>query len=97
MSRPSRVHTEDIQNLDLTGRPAEIEISWFANRPIAFMPPDTFPRETLNEIARALVDRGWNQGLRNAEVRVMSAIEQGPQGPYLITVMKARLGYGRIG
>ena len=92
--RPSKVFSEDIRNLNLAGRPHEIEISWFGGRPIAYMPPETFPRETLEQIARALVDRGWSQGVRYAEVRVEQVIDQAPDGPQLLTRMCAELRYG---
>ncbi len=97
-NRPAgRVAFEDILNLNLDGRPAEIDILFFGGRPVAYIPPDHFSRQILNDIARALVDRGWSRGLRDAEVRVESYMEQTPVGPCLLTQMKAALRYARIG
>lgn len=66
-----RVTSEDLQDLpDLSVHPAEIPIATFCGKEIADLAPDAIHRETLNDIARAIVDRGWRYGVRACEITI---------------------------
>jgi hypothetical protein len=65
-----RVVSEDLENLSFDNRPAEIPITTFCGREIADLAPDAIHRDTLNDIARAIVDRGWHYGVRACEITV---------------------------
>jgi hypothetical protein len=66
-----RVLSEDLENLpDLSSHPAEIPITTYMGREIADLAPDAIHRETLNDIARAIVDRGFPYGVRQCEITV---------------------------
>ena len=84
--KPIRVLSEDVSGVDLSQHPAEIDITTFARRPVSEIPPSSFARDTLDDIARAIVDQGWRWGVRWAEVTV----SRNPKG----TRMKAKLSYG---
>ena len=64
-----RVLSEDLSGLpDFTSRPAEVEISTFASRPVSDLAPDAIPSEILRDIGSAIIDRGWRSGVRSCEV-----------------------------
>ena len=68
--RRTRVASEDLDGLSFDAHPAEIPITTFMGREIADLAPDAIHRETLNDIARAIVDRGWRYGVRTCEITV---------------------------
>jgi hypothetical protein len=90
-----RVCSESLENLpDLALKPAEIEISLVGNHPVSEIPASAIPRYFLNDIARALVDRGWRYGVRGADVRVSREYHRARDGrPVGATRVKARLTY----
>jgi len=65
-----RITSEDLSGCDFTGSPAEIPITTYMGREIADLAPDYFHQETLNDIARAIIDRGWRSGVRACEIQV---------------------------
>ena len=86
-----RITTEDISGLNVAGRPQELEITSFGNRPIINLSPSAFPRSVLDDIARAIVDKGWASGVRSCEVSVGVSAVNGRN----VTKMKARLTYAK--
>ena len=74
--KPMRVTSEDLYGMDFTSRPREIEITSFVDLPVAQIAPARFPRETIADIERAIVDRGYRYGARKCRItveRVLSA------------------------
>jgi hypothetical protein len=70
MRRVPRITSEDLTGCDFTGSPAEIPIITYMGREIADLAPDCFHQETLNDIARAIIDHGWRSGVRACEIQV---------------------------
>ena len=71
-----RITSEDIFGMDLSTHPREIEITSFVDLPVAQIAPARFPRETIADIERAIVDRGYRYGARKCRItveRVLSA------------------------
>jgi hypothetical protein len=65
------VTSEDIEDLpDLSAHPTEIPIGTFCGKEIADLATDAIHRDTLNDIARGIVDRGWRYGVRGCEITV---------------------------
>ena len=89
------VLTEDLENLpDFSSHPAEIPITQFCGREIADLAPDAIHRETLNDIARALVDHGWKAGARSAEVLMRRDYRTVNGRRMGVTRMVGRITYG---
>lgn len=86
--KPMRVTSEDIYGLDLTNHPRELEITSFVDLPVAQIPPARFPRETLADIERAIIDRGYRLGVRKCHITVERIA-----GKHPTTRMKALLEY----
>ena len=65
-----RITTEDISGADFSRHPAEMEITTFGARAVSDLAVNVIPRESLNDIARAIVDQGWRYGVRSAEIHM---------------------------
>lgn len=89
-----RVTTEDVTGLSFDGHPAEVEIGSFGARPVSDLAPDAIPREILNDIARAIVDRGFRHGVRTCEVQLTRSYRTVNGRRVGATRMVGRLTYG---